>query len=347
MPNLSTMIHIGALIPTYNRVRYLELAVTSILNQSYRNIEVIVIDNGSTDGTAAFMSSISDPRVRYVVNENNIGMIGSINKGISLFSDEVEWCTILGDDDLLDKDFIKNLLQAATTSAAKSIVHSHRIFIDKGGNRIREASLPPKEETAFDYIKMRANFKRETYLTGVMFNRKAFFAIKGYPAFETGWSTDDAFIFALSLKDRLYFAQDAVAYIRIHEEAESKVFSEGMRKLKTFHQFGEYCKKAAQDSGVFDKKQYAEFEISLKKYISALNSLCWIQSTHHALLQENTNREQLAELLSFAINNPDGFTFRVKFAIACHKFTGIFPERYALYRAWWKNITKLTLYLRK
>lgn len=343
MANSVIALRVGVLIPTFNRVRYLQLAIKSVLSQSYCNFEIIVIDNGSTDGTAEFMADVSDPRVRYIVNDQNLGMIGSINKGVNLFSDTVEWCTVLSDDDVLDKNFIMNLVLAAASSDAKTVIHSHRIFIDKDGNRIREASLPPQEETASDYIIMRANFKRETYLTGVMFNRKAFLAIKGYPAFETGWSTDDAFIFALSLKDCLYFARDAVAYIRIHEEAESKVFSEGIRKLKTFQQFGEYCKKVAQDSAVFDKKQYAEFEESLKKYISALNSLCWIQSTHHALLQENANHEQLAELISFAKNNPDRFTFRVKFAVACHTLTGIFPEGYAAYRALWKNLTKLTL----
>ena len=343
----SSKMKVGILIPTFNRKHFLMLALESALNQSHRELDVIVIDNGSIDGTTALMAGVSDPRVRYIVNENNIGMIASINKGINLFSDEVEWCTILGDDDLLEKNFVDNSLQAAISFGAKTIIHSHRIFIDQQGNKIREAKLAPSEESAFDYIKMRAQFKRETSLTGVLFNRAAFEEIKGYPAFETGWSTDDAFIFALSLKDRLFFTQDAVSYIRIHEEAESSVFSIGLRQLQTFHQFGEYCKKAAQDSGAFDKKQYAEFEESLKKYTGVLNSICWIQSTHHAILQGNTNHGQLAELISFAKNNPDRFTFRVKFAVACHTLTGIFPEGYAAYRALWKNLTKLTLLLNK
>ena len=94
---------VGLLIPTYNRKELLAIALSSARCQTHHKIEIIVIDNGSTDGTAEFMSSISDQRVRYVVNENDIGMIGSINKGINLFSDKVEWCTILSDDDLLEQ----------------------------------------------------------------------------------------------------------------------------------------------------------------------------------------------------------------------------------------------------
>lgn len=338
---------IGVLIPTYNRRHYLAQALESVLDQTYRDVEIIVIDNGSADGTAEFMATLSDPRLRYVVNEQNIGMIGSINKGIALFSDDVTWCTILSDDDYLDKNFIARLLNSVKTLAAKSIVHSHRVFVDQRGSRMREAALAPQEETALDYIKMRSHFKRETYLTGVLFNRAAFQEIKGYPAFETGWSTDDAFIFALSLKDRLYFAQEAVAYIRIHEGAESRVFSEGLRLLQTFHQFGGYCKKAAQESGAFDREQYREFEIYLEKYISALNSLCWIQSTHHALLQKDKDHEQLTGLLSFAKNNPGSFTFRVNFAVLCQRLTGIFPEKYARYRACIENLINIIHQLKR
>ena len=178
---------VGILIPTFNRCHYLANALNSAREQTYSNLEIIVIDNGSIDGTAEVMAGGSDPRVRYVVNEKNIGMIGSINRGINLYSDAVEWCTILSDDDFLDKDFVKNLLHTAVISEAKSIVHSHRIFIDKQGSKIREALLSPREETAFEYIKMRAKFKRETYLTGVLFNRKSFLEIKGYPAFQRDW----------------------------------------------------------------------------------------------------------------------------------------------------------------
>lgn len=338
---------VGILIPTFNRKSYLETALQSACKQTHSNIAIVVVDNGSTDDTAEFMTRITDLRVRYVVNEKNIGMIGSINKGIALLSDEVELCTILSDDDLLDRDCISNLLHAAIDTKAKSIVHSHRIFIDKHGNKIREAPFSPREETAFDYIKMRSQAKRETYLTGVLFNRKAFGEIGGYPPFATGLATDDAFIFALALKDRLCFAQNAIAYIRIHEEAESRSFSDGMIKMQAIQQFGEYCRRAAQQSDTFDKQQYEEFEKFLNKHIGILNSLCWIQTAHYALSQKNMNHEQLSELFLLARSNPDKFTFRVKLAVACQRLAGIFPEKYACYRACWENLLRFSLSIRK
>jgi GT2 family glycosyltransferase len=293
------------------------------------------------------MENIYDPRVRYVVNECNIGMIGSVNKGINLFSEEVDWCTVLSDDDYLDKEFLKRLLHNISESAAKSIIHSHRIFVDEHGHIIREAAISPKEETAFDYMKMRACFKRETYLTGVLFNRKAFRDIKGYPAFITGLATDDALIFALSLKDRLVFEPNAYAYIRIHDKAESRFSFDGMRKLQTIKQFGEYCTRVAEESRSLDIKQLSDVENAVKKYVKALNSWWWVKTLHFVLDQESKDSDQIAELLSLFQVDPDNFSFRVAFAVTCHKFIGIFPEKSKNYRKLWESIIIASQFVRK
>jgi len=337
---------VGVLIPTFQRKTYLDEALKSVGEQTYDNIEIIVIDNGSTDGTAAFMSSISDPRIRFIVNETNIGMIGSINKGINLFSDKVEWCTIVSDDDLLDKEFIKNTLHTAIATAAKSIVHSHRIFIDGQGNRIREAALSPPEETALDYMKMRAYSQRETYLTGVLFNRTMFNEINGYPAFSTGLASDDAFIFALSFKDRLVFDHHAIAYIRLHEGAESLNCSDSMKKLDTIKQFSEYCERVTKESIAFNKRQLRYFEHAFKRYLRGLYSYWWIQIAHCDFNQENRYHEQLSDLISLVKENRDNFTFRVKFAVAFRGLTGIFPEASRVYRTCWDYIIKIHQLLR-
>ncbi len=338
---------IGILIPTYNRKNYLVQSLGSVLQQTYRDSEVIVIDNVSTDGTAEFMASVSDPRVSYIVNEKNIGMIGSINKGIKLYSDAVEWCTILSDDDFLDKDFIKNLLQAVISLNAKSIIHSHRIFIDQHGNTIKEAVYSPAEETAMNYIKMRAFGKRETYLTGVMFNRKAFNEINGYPVFLTGLATDDAFIFALSLKDRLVYNQSSVAFIRIHDEAESRLAADGILKLQTLKQFGDYCERAIKARTVVQPSQLKQFHRDLHTYLRALYSSWWFSTLHYRLITGDISRNQLIELITLVNDNWDKFSFRLKFATMCYRLTGIFPEVYVGYRACWDIFIRLVRFFHR
>ncbi len=331
---------IGVLIPTFNRRHYLSTALDSALGQTYGELEIIVIDNCSTDGTSNFMAGIADARVRYIVNDHNMGMIGSINKGINLFSDQVEWCTILADDDLMGKECIENCARSLKASSAKSIIQAHRIFIDEQGSRIREAAFFPRNVAALDFLRMRSRFEMESYLTGVLFNRTSFREIRGYPSFITGLASDDAFIFALALKDRLVFEEKAQAFIRLHEGAESRTYSDGIRKLDTIAQFKEYCLKVAQESRIFDKGQFKEFEAILRRYVRALNSIFWVKTAHTLLAQKDMSRGQLASLFTIVKRNWDHFTFRVKLDYFIQKFTGILPEQLVCYRSFWMTMIK-------
>ena len=62
---------VSVITPTFNRADYLPLAVESVLSQSFDDLELIVVDDGSTDGTAELMKKyFSDPRVRYLHQKN-------------------------------------------------------------------------------------------------------------------------------------------------------------------------------------------------------------------------------------------------------------------------------------
>ena len=76
-------VKISVVMPAYNAdIRYLREAVESILNQSFRDFELIVIDDGSTNETRDYLSSLSDGRVRLIRNQTNIGVTKSLNIGL-------------------------------------------------------------------------------------------------------------------------------------------------------------------------------------------------------------------------------------------------------------------------
>lgn len=75
---------VSVVIPTFNRGRTLRRAILSVLNQGYTDLEILVIDDGSTDNTAEVMASITDPRVRYVPLEQNRGASRARNAGLRL-----------------------------------------------------------------------------------------------------------------------------------------------------------------------------------------------------------------------------------------------------------------------
>jgi len=75
---------IGIFIPTFNRTSFLKEALKSLTEQSSKNIEIIVINNGFTDSTAELMESTLDPRVHYIISSMWIGykLINLISKDI-------------------------------------------------------------------------------------------------------------------------------------------------------------------------------------------------------------------------------------------------------------------------
>jgi cellulose synthase/poly-beta-1,6-N-acetylglucosamine synthase-like glycosyltransferase len=90
-------------IPTYNRAGMVRDAIRSALAQTYRNIEVLIVDNASTDTTASVVSSFSDLRLRYVRNERNLGLFGNFNRCIELA--QGKYLHILHSDDMIPPGF--------------------------------------------------------------------------------------------------------------------------------------------------------------------------------------------------------------------------------------------------
>lgn len=73
---------ISVVLPAYNAEKYIQKSIDSILAQTYNQIELIVINDGSTDTTENIIRAYDDYRIRYIKNTKNIGLIKSLNKGI-------------------------------------------------------------------------------------------------------------------------------------------------------------------------------------------------------------------------------------------------------------------------
>ena len=75
---------ISVILPVYNAEKYIFDAVQSILNQTYKNFELIIIDDGSTDDSINIISKFNDDRIHIYNNEKNLGLIATLNKGLKL-----------------------------------------------------------------------------------------------------------------------------------------------------------------------------------------------------------------------------------------------------------------------
>lgn len=75
---------ITVLLPAYNAAPYIEAAIQSILDQTFKNFELMVIDDGSTDETPELIQQFQDPRINYIRNPENLKFRATLNKGLDL-----------------------------------------------------------------------------------------------------------------------------------------------------------------------------------------------------------------------------------------------------------------------
>ena len=80
---------VSVIIPTYNRAYRITTSIQSVLNQTYSELEVIVVDDGSTDNTEEVVSAIGDSRLKYHRLEENKGAANARNIGVSLAHNDV------------------------------------------------------------------------------------------------------------------------------------------------------------------------------------------------------------------------------------------------------------------
>lgn len=99
---------ISVIVPAYNVEKYINKCINSILGQTYKNIEVIVVDDGSTDQTSKICDEVaqSDKKVR-VIHQKNQGLSQARNNGIKASTGS--YISLIDGDDIVEPDFLKNM----------------------------------------------------------------------------------------------------------------------------------------------------------------------------------------------------------------------------------------------
>jgi glycosyltransferase involved in cell wall biosynthesis len=144
---------ISVIVPSYNHERYIESALQSIANQTYQNIELIVVDDASSDETISIIASWFSCRserfssLRLFKNEKNLGADRTINKGIQ--ESNGEYIAILNSDDLFMPTRLDELA-SALESSGRDLAFSKVIAVDDYAVMISNSHLPKVLQGAFD-----------------------------------------------------------------------------------------------------------------------------------------------------------------------------------------------------
>lgn len=152
---MNSMPLVSVYIPTFNRLKLLKRALQSVLNQSYQNIEVIVVDDNSSDGTQEYLSEIAqiDPRVKFILKEVNSGACTSRNLAIE--QAEGEYITGLDDDDYFLEGRIEHFVANRSQLDKYSFLYTNYLTFTKKGQFKKTKYLDmmmPREITSKDVL---------------------------------------------------------------------------------------------------------------------------------------------------------------------------------------------------
>lgn len=136
---------VSVIMPTYNHARYIAEAVESVLSQSYKNFELIIIDNYSTDNTAEIVASYKDNRIKYLKFRNNGIIAASRNHGIKNSSGK--YIAFLDSDDIWLPEKLElqiSLMESNEEIGMSYVLYSHLLedgsikgVFPKSGHRLR------------------------------------------------------------------------------------------------------------------------------------------------------------------------------------------------------------------
>jgi glycosyltransferase involved in cell wall biosynthesis len=133
------MIKISVLMSVYNGEKYLKEAIDSVLSQTEKNLEFIIVNDGSTDSTDSIIKSYSDPRIKYF-NVSHMGRVPALNFGIGKCSGE--YIAVLDADDISVPERLEKELSFMQANDLV-LCGSWATLIDEDGNNIGSMTYPP------------------------------------------------------------------------------------------------------------------------------------------------------------------------------------------------------------
>ncbi|HEX8616787.1 MAG TPA: glycosyltransferase family 2 protein, partial [Thermoanaerobaculia bacterium] len=135
---------VSIVMSLYNEAPFVEEAVASILSQTFSDFELLVIDDGSTDGGADVVARIADPRIR-LIRQQNQGLAGALNTGIR--AARAEWIARHDADDLSEPGRLAAQFEAVTRRPDLVLLGTNAVMMDEEGEPLTTTAHPTDDPT--------------------------------------------------------------------------------------------------------------------------------------------------------------------------------------------------------
>jgi len=141
---------VSVFMAVYNTAGYLRQAIDSILLQTYTNFELIIVNDGSSDDSHNIISSYTDPRIVYIRNEVNRGIVASRNIGLNRVRGN--YLAVLDSDDIAVPERLEKQVAFMEANPDYGLCGTHFTIIDASGKKINKTRFPQKDQDIRAYL---------------------------------------------------------------------------------------------------------------------------------------------------------------------------------------------------
>ena len=223
---------VSIVTPSFNQAKFLEETILSVLNQTYRDIEYIIIDGGSTDGSVDIIKKYAD-RLTYWISENDRGQAHAINKGFEKCTGDI--FAYLNSDDLLELDAVEKIVNAYQQEPNAAIIYGKCTNIDEQSKTINEAKGASIEFTEL----LKYTMLPKMHQPACFFNKRF---LNRAPLFreDLTYVMDYELILWLMKNRSVKFIDEKIACFRYHDASKtvSKVKEMYLEKMQIQRQYG-------------------------------------------------------------------------------------------------------------
>jgi glycosyltransferase involved in cell wall biosynthesis len=141
---------ISVVVPAYNQAAYLGEAIQSVLNQTWPDFELVIVNDASPDDTSEIVSRFNDPRIKYIVHGSNRGLAATRNTGIHATTGDV--IALLDGDDLFHPEKLAVHLEFLKDHPEVAVSYNGRYELNHSACTIRELIRPPLRVSLSDLV---------------------------------------------------------------------------------------------------------------------------------------------------------------------------------------------------
>ncbi len=206
----------SVVIPVHNGENYVACAIDSVLNQTYQNFNLIVLENGSQDRTVEIVESYCDTRIRLCSVPTDLGIEGNWARIVDLNLNE--YLTILCHDDYLYPSFLQEMACLIRSDPQASVYHSHYDIVGPDGTPLYRCPQVAFKETASDFLTKFHRSKESCIGSGYVVRSAGYRNSGGLPKFHKLHYADVYCWFTLAERSyKLCSAQSLLAF-RVHTQ---------------------------------------------------------------------------------------------------------------------------------